>query len=100
MHLPLVGGAGGLLLLLQAFQCLYACHRENHIPNPTVGVLQGSFGDPEEEGSLAVYFAIVTNEFPDQFPVSTDRQPVNDLDQEIDQTIDDFAAAVKQKDGE
>lgn len=47
-----------------------------------------------------MYFAIVTDELPDQFAVSADGHPVNDLDQEIDPAIDDFTAAVEQKDGE
>lgn len=37
MNLALVGRSRGFLLLLQAFQCLYTCHRENDIPNPAVG---------------------------------------------------------------
>src|SRR5512144_2825264 len=90
MDVLAVGRALGMRLLDKRGKSLLADDGIHHLADRRIGLSEGSLGELVEERSLAVHTLQITQELLDHPLLRAHREAVDDLDQELDETVDDL----------
>jgi hypothetical protein len=80
-------------LLDQLLEGLFARDREDHLAHDAVGLVECRFRDFEQDAGLAAHLDRVGKQPLDHALLGLRRDPVGDLDQELDERIDDLGLA-------
>ena len=81
----------GCRFLHQLFERGLPGDRENNLAHNAVGIFQRGVGDVEQNAGLAPNLNRISEQFLYHTLLGLDRDPMGDLNQELDQAVDNFA---------
>ena len=100
MHAPALRRAERSGLAHQGFERVLAGSREDHLAHDALGRAHGGFGNTEQDADLAAYRDRLLDQFLQHAPLGLARDPMRDLDQQLDQAVHHLRLARSAPEGE
>ena len=94
MDLSPIGRAAGPVLAHQIAEFVLADHREQNLADDALGMVDRRLGEPIQQRGLALDGAQVLYQLLDDLALGARGDAMDNLDQQLDQAIDDFLAAL------